>query len=245
MGVIAAAFGMALASADHSAATNIAFYAANHVLVKAALFLTVGGRRCARRPRPNAGPDRRGVARLEPRRIAADRRRARQARRQEPVRRRRRWRSVAAVCGGHHGAHADIRHAACPLAPTGRWAVAFALVVVGRAGARRLARSLAHVCRRRKSSRGVRTRRSSPTRSGRCWSAPCWPPVYGRRGIGYRTFPQATLSSPRRQRSAHLCLLARRSSGPIAACGNGRRRASLCLWSHSRSRRRDGQAGRS
>jgi formate hydrogenlyase subunit 3/multisubunit Na+/H+ antiporter MnhD subunit len=42
MGVIAAAFGMALASADPSAATNVAFYAANHVLVKAALFLTVG-----------------------------------------------------------------------------------------------------------------------------------------------------------------------------------------------------------
>ena len=42
MGVIAAAFGMALASADQSAATNVAFYAANHVLVKAALFLTVG-----------------------------------------------------------------------------------------------------------------------------------------------------------------------------------------------------------
>jgi formate hydrogenlyase subunit 3/multisubunit Na+/H+ antiporter MnhD subunit len=42
MGVIAAAFGMALASADQGAATNVAFYAANHVLVKAVLFLTVG-----------------------------------------------------------------------------------------------------------------------------------------------------------------------------------------------------------
>jgi formate hydrogenlyase subunit 3/multisubunit Na+/H+ antiporter MnhD subunit len=42
MGVIAAAFGMALASADQGAATNVAFYAANHVLVKAALFLSVG-----------------------------------------------------------------------------------------------------------------------------------------------------------------------------------------------------------
>jgi formate hydrogenlyase subunit 3/multisubunit Na+/H+ antiporter MnhD subunit len=41
MGVIAAAFGMALASADQGAATNVAFYAANHVLVKAALFLSV------------------------------------------------------------------------------------------------------------------------------------------------------------------------------------------------------------
>jgi formate hydrogenlyase subunit 3/multisubunit Na+/H+ antiporter MnhD subunit len=42
MGVIAAALGMALASADQGAATNVAFYAANHVLVKAALFLTLG-----------------------------------------------------------------------------------------------------------------------------------------------------------------------------------------------------------
>jgi formate hydrogenlyase subunit 3/multisubunit Na+/H+ antiporter MnhD subunit len=42
MGVIAAAFGMALTSAEQNAATNIAFYAANHALVKAALFLTVG-----------------------------------------------------------------------------------------------------------------------------------------------------------------------------------------------------------
>jgi formate hydrogenlyase subunit 3/multisubunit Na+/H+ antiporter MnhD subunit len=42
MGVIAAAFGMALASADQGATSNVAFYAANHVLVKAALFLSVG-----------------------------------------------------------------------------------------------------------------------------------------------------------------------------------------------------------
>ena len=42
MGVIAAALGMGLAGAEQGAATNVAFYAANHVLVKAALFLTVG-----------------------------------------------------------------------------------------------------------------------------------------------------------------------------------------------------------
>ena len=42
MGVIAAALGMALASAEQGAATDVAFYAANHVLVKAALFLIVG-----------------------------------------------------------------------------------------------------------------------------------------------------------------------------------------------------------
>jgi formate hydrogenlyase subunit 3/multisubunit Na+/H+ antiporter MnhD subunit len=42
MGVIAAALGMALASADQPAAAEVAFYAANHVLVKAALFLILG-----------------------------------------------------------------------------------------------------------------------------------------------------------------------------------------------------------
>jgi formate hydrogenlyase subunit 3/multisubunit Na+/H+ antiporter MnhD subunit len=42
MGVIAAALGMGLAGARQGAATEVAFYAANHVLVKAALFLTLG-----------------------------------------------------------------------------------------------------------------------------------------------------------------------------------------------------------
>jgi formate hydrogenlyase subunit 3/multisubunit Na+/H+ antiporter MnhD subunit len=42
MGVIAAALGMGLAGANQAAAADAAFYAANHVLVKAALFLTVG-----------------------------------------------------------------------------------------------------------------------------------------------------------------------------------------------------------
>jgi multicomponent Na+:H+ antiporter subunit A len=42
MGVIAAGLGLALAGADQGAASDVAFYAANHVLVKAALFLTVG-----------------------------------------------------------------------------------------------------------------------------------------------------------------------------------------------------------
>ncbi len=42
MGVIAAALGAALASGDPGAPTKIAFYAANHVLVKGALFLTIG-----------------------------------------------------------------------------------------------------------------------------------------------------------------------------------------------------------
>jgi formate hydrogenlyase subunit 3/multisubunit Na+/H+ antiporter MnhD subunit len=42
MGVIAAVIGMALASGDVSAPPKVAFYAANHVLVKGALFLAVG-----------------------------------------------------------------------------------------------------------------------------------------------------------------------------------------------------------
>jgi formate hydrogenlyase subunit 3/multisubunit Na+/H+ antiporter MnhD subunit len=42
MGVIAAVLGLGLAGADQNAASDAAFYAANHVLVKAALFLSVG-----------------------------------------------------------------------------------------------------------------------------------------------------------------------------------------------------------
>jgi formate hydrogenlyase subunit 3/multisubunit Na+/H+ antiporter MnhD subunit len=42
MGVIAAVLGMGLADADRGAAADVAFYAANHVLVKAGLFLAVG-----------------------------------------------------------------------------------------------------------------------------------------------------------------------------------------------------------
>jgi formate hydrogenlyase subunit 3/multisubunit Na+/H+ antiporter MnhD subunit len=42
MGVIAAALGMALMAGDAGASSSVAFYAANHVLVKGALFLTIG-----------------------------------------------------------------------------------------------------------------------------------------------------------------------------------------------------------
>jgi formate hydrogenlyase subunit 3/multisubunit Na+/H+ antiporter MnhD subunit len=42
MGVIAAALGMALASGDAGASSLVAFYGANHVLAKGALFLAVG-----------------------------------------------------------------------------------------------------------------------------------------------------------------------------------------------------------
>ncbi len=42
MGVIAAALGMALAAGNSNASSIVAFYAANHVLVKGALFLAVG-----------------------------------------------------------------------------------------------------------------------------------------------------------------------------------------------------------
>jgi formate hydrogenlyase subunit 3/multisubunit Na+/H+ antiporter MnhD subunit len=42
MGIIAAALGMALTSGDGLVSGDVAFYAANHLLVKAALFLTIG-----------------------------------------------------------------------------------------------------------------------------------------------------------------------------------------------------------
>jgi formate hydrogenlyase subunit 3/multisubunit Na+/H+ antiporter MnhD subunit len=51
MGVIAAALGMALVAGDAGASSSVAFYAANHVLVKGALFLTIGAF-AARGPAP-------------------------------------------------------------------------------------------------------------------------------------------------------------------------------------------------
>ena len=62
MGVIAAVFGMGLAAGDQGAAPDAAFYAANHVLVKAALFLTVGVVAALGGRRPIAGADRGGGA---------------------------------------------------------------------------------------------------------------------------------------------------------------------------------------
>ena len=53
MGVIVAALGMALSAGDPNAPALVAFYAANHVLVKGALFLTVGAF-AARSERPTA-----------------------------------------------------------------------------------------------------------------------------------------------------------------------------------------------
>ena len=159
MGVIAAAFGMALASADQGAATNVAFYAANHVLVKAALFLTVGAVAVLDGRARTLALIVAALARLEPRRIAADRRRARQARGQGPVRRRRRGPGVAAVGRRHHGADADVRHAARALARAERAAASpAAAVVMGGASRRRVARPLAPVSRHRQRGRGARTR---------------------------------------------------------------------------------------
>ena len=169
MGVIAAAFGMALASADQGAATNVAFYAANHVLVKAALFLTLGAVAALDGRARTLALIVAALARLEPRRIAAERRRAGQARGQGPVRRRRRGRGVAAVRGRHHRAHAGVRHAPRALARSGSGRGAErAPLVMGGAGRRRLAHPLAPVCGHRKSSRGARTREALGTRSGRC-----------------------------------------------------------------------------
>ena len=169
MGVIAAAFGMALASADQGAATNVAFYAANHVLVKAALFLTVGAVAALDGRARTLALIMAALARPEPRRIAADRRRAGQARGQGPVRRRRRGRGVAAVRGRHHRAHAGVRHAPRALARSGSGRGAErAPLVMGGAGRRRLAHPLAPVSRPSEVQPKRSNPRSSWTQSGRC-----------------------------------------------------------------------------
>ena len=67
MGVIAAALGMGLASANQGAAADAAFYAVNHVLVKAGLFLTVGVVAAHSGRGRTLGADRRRAACAQPR----------------------------------------------------------------------------------------------------------------------------------------------------------------------------------
>ena len=88
MGVIAAALGMGLAAGDANASALVAFYAANHVLVKGALFLTVGAF-AARGVRPESGAAR-ACACAEPCGAAVHWRGARQGGLEAAVRRRRR-----------------------------------------------------------------------------------------------------------------------------------------------------------
>ncbi len=229
MGVIAAALGMALATAHQGAATEVAFYAANHVLVKAALFLTVGVARRARRPRADAGADHGGVARLQPRRIAADRRRARQARGQRPVRRRRRRRGVATLGRRHYGAHAYVRHAARAIAredrtdssPARFWSWA-ALAVAALLLPWLMFAAIAGL--------------AEAFDPAKLWDA-IWPMLVGAAlAAGYlwaagdrlRAFPPATSSSPKRLRSGPRCLSGPCSSERIALCGSGQRQALRC-----------------
>ena len=89
MGVIAAVIGMALAAGDAGAPSEVAFYAANHVLVKGALFLAVGVAAATDFRRDSWSLILTAVARAQSRRTALHRRRAGQARRQGPARGRR------------------------------------------------------------------------------------------------------------------------------------------------------------
>ena len=153
MGVIAAALGMGLASANQGAAADAAFYAVNHVFVKAGLFLTVGVVAARSGRRPNVGADRRRAACAQPRRIAPDRRGARQACGQGTVRRRPGQMGGRSLGGREHGAHAAFRHAACAIAERRGQSVARARLVVALARGAFCAGSLAHVSRSRRRCR--------------------------------------------------------------------------------------------
>ena len=99
MGVIAAALGMALAAGDAERVRLVAFYAANHVLVKGALFLAVGAF-AARGVRPGVWSLLARRARAEPRGPAVHRRGARQGGGEAAVRLRRRGGLAAASSAG-------------------------------------------------------------------------------------------------------------------------------------------------
>ena len=242
MGVIAAALGMGLVGADKAALADAAFYAANHVLVKAALFLTIGvvGARGGRARSvalivgavlglslaglPLTGG---ALAKLAVKGVFGD--------------------GAAAVA------------AALSAAGSAALMLCFVMRLAGSPadeGGPRLS-AWAHGSRspsRRWSSPGscsrssaVRRKRSSPPSlcppSGRLSSAPRSPRACGRRGIGFPAFPRVTLSSQRRPRSGPRCGSAARSSGPSGACASGRRQASRCSRSRSPWQPRDTRAG--
>ena len=208
---------MGLAGGDRGAASDVAFYAANHVLVKAALFLDRRRRRDARRAAPVAGADRGGGARAEPRRTAADRRRAGQARRQGRLRRRPgQWGSQASAAATH-GSDAAFRHAARAIARE-RGVRRRRPSASGRGSRSPLASMLVpwlmFPAVGGDLAECARARRRCGTRSGRCSSARRWPPGYGPWANRSRAFPPATSSWRRRPPSARARLLsALRSSG--------------------------------
>ena len=113
MGVIAAALGMALAAATPARRPQVAFYAANHVLVKGALFLAVGVAAATDFRRDRLVSDPGGRARAEPRRTAVHRRRAGQARGQGPARRRRCGKPRQCFGRGKRAADAAFPDASC------------------------------------------------------------------------------------------------------------------------------------
>ena len=238
MGVIAAALGMGFAGADQGAATNVAFYAANHVLVKAALFLTVGAvaaldgraRTLALIVAALLGLSLAGLpltggalAKLAVKDLFGD---------------------------GAAGVASQLSAAA-----TTALMLMFVMRLARspadeRAGASpgRLWSWLGAGRSPRCSSPGscsppsaVRPRRSNPrssgTRSGRCWSAPRSPRACGPRAIGFPAFPPATSSSPRRPRSGLIASRRRVRAGRpgLARVAGGGPRAA-----HGRARPRRG-----
>ena len=244
MGVIAAALGMGLASANQGAATEVAFYAANHVLVKAALFLTVGavamldgrartlalvvgallGLSLAGLPLTGGS-----LAKL----------------------------AVKDLFGGGAAGVASQLSAAATTALMLIFVMRLARLPEDQraeASRGRLWSSAALAAAAlvvpwlmfavdRQPGRGARTREAFGLRSGRCSLAQRLPGACGPRAIGFPAFPLATLSSSKRPRSAPHSLSGPCSSVPIAACGSGRRRVSRCSWSRLPSQRRDTRAG--
>ena len=245
MGVIAAALGMGLASGDKAALADAAFYAANHALVKAALFLTVGvvatlsgrgrslalivaaflGLSLAGLPLTGGalaklalkGPFGDGAAGMAAQFSAAAS-------------------TALMLCFVMRLARfpRDERRTASP-ERLWSWLALAARVVAG---------PVAHVPARRQSRRGVRAREAlgrglADADRRRAGLGP-----YGPQAIGCRAFPLATSSSPRRPRSAPHSDSPTRSSGPTGACASGRRRAPRCSWSRSPSPPRATRAGR-
>ena len=229
MGVIAAVIGLGLAGADQGAASDAAFYAANHVLVKAALFLTVGVVPHAQRPRRSLALIVAAALALSLGGLPLTGGALAKLAVKGQLGRRPRKRGRGGVGGRDDGSDVAFPHMSCTIARRAGGDPLRASLVLARAGRRLHAGPLAHVSRhRRRSRRRARARERCGTRSGRCCiggcdrrrivglggSAPAHSCRRHRRRAGGR-LPRLR-TARRRRRTPRLAVQAMAGGGPVA-----------------------------
>ena len=215
---------------------SIAFYAANHVLVKGALFLDrrrLRGARASARP-SGRSPGRR--ARAQSRRACPSPAARSPRPRQAAVRLWRRREPRGGLLGGKRAADAAFCVAPAAFVAVrrdGEPGAARPLLAGGRA--RRALPALPSLSLRRRLRGRAFARRSSGTASGPSSSAASWRSGLRASRTGFRAFRPATRSSRRGGVRRDRSRRARCSTGSTQPSAAGRRRGSRCSRSRSRS----------